>query len=87
MDPTDQSLFASKLWQIAHDYEDELRQEERGWKLEKQKLMNRATDREYKLKLHHQFRIEALESALVDVKLGQQQELERMAMQMNDLES
>lgn len=64
-----------------------LKQDIKGWELERQGIYNFWTNRERKLKQHYLFQIEAMELGMNEIKLKCQQETDRIQMILNDHES
>lgn len=55
-----------KIWSIRENYEEEIRIEEKGWKLERKFMYMKIKNRERLLKMTYAFKIEALETALTE---------------------
>lgn len=87
MDEARQEQFSEELWRIAEKFEEQIEKENKGWEMERQYVHRHFLNRERKLKETYLFRIEALESALREVKLDCRREVDRMEMTINDLES
>lgn len=80
MDPQDQRLFATKMWQIITDFEDDIKQEEKGFKIVNKRLIEFYQKRQGQIQQHYNFRIEALEQALNEMKMRHNREVERLTM-------
>ena len=66
MDPIDMQMFANKMWTVMEDFEKQLKEEEKGFKIQHKRLEQQQKHRIKQLKLLYSFRIEALECALND---------------------
>ena len=55
-----------KIWSIRENYEEEIRHEEKGWLIERKYMVQKIKNREKLMKMSYIFRIEALESALIE---------------------
>ena len=65
-----------KIWDIKESFEDELRSQEKGWEKERKALISKEKIRKQNLKNLHIFKIEALESALIESKFKYNKEID-----------
>ena len=87
MDPVDIEMFQTKMWQMVADFEQDLKQEEKGFKIQNKRLMEQNDLKIKQLKLKYSFRIEALEQAINELKLRHDREKEQMNMYLNEMET
>lgn len=78
MDEADLYALKHEYWETGYNFEDVLKQDIKGWELERQGIYNFWTNRERKLKQHYLFQIEAMELGMNEIKLKCQQETDRI---------
>lgn len=79
--------YASELWLTAEKFEEQLKQEQYGMKLELELRKEQFQTRVDGIRAATSLRIEALETALIETKLKYQKERERAEMRLSEMES
>jgi len=85
--PIEFNNFVMGLWKSKERFERELRQEELGLHMEQKLFKNEYLNRTRSIRNSASFRIDALESALIETKIKCQLEVDRMSMVMAEIES
>ena len=87
MGDQDMSKLATELWVSLAKFERMIAEESRGYKVEHDALRHRSAKHIEFVKENANFRIQSLESALIELKLNSRKEIDRLNMTLEDINS
>ena len=79
--------YAGELWMSLEEFEEALRKEEKGFEIIHREITTQLEDKLERTIDKASFRIQALESALIDTKCRYTSQIENLTMKINDMES